>query len=222
MWCIGKITAPYRERMYGLCDLYGRPHDPQEPVVCLDEKSKQMLQCSRPDIGTRPGRDGHDARQDYEYRRGGTCNIFVAVEPRGGHRETQVTARRTKVDFVHFVRGLLTGVYAAVRKVHLVVDNLNTHFAASFHEVLGAGEATALLHRIEFHYTPKHASWLNMAELEIGIMERQCTGTRLGCAADVARELASWQQQRNAEQRGIKWGFSRADADRKLGRHYVT
>jgi hypothetical protein len=174
MWCIGKLTTQYRERMYDLCDLYARPHDPQEPVVCLDEKSKQLLQPSRPDLAAQPGPDGHQARQDYEYRRRGTCNIFVAVEPRGGRRETQVTARRTKVDFVHFVRGLLDGVYAGVRKLHLVLDNLNTHFAPSFAEVLGPDQAAVLLQRIEFHYTPKHASWLNMAELEIGIMERQC------------------------------------------------
>lgn len=218
MWCVGKITAEYRERMYALCELYARPYDPEEPVVCLDEKSKQLLESSRPDIAERPGQI---AKQDYEYRRRGTCNIFVAVEPKGGHREAHVTGRRTKVDFVEFVSGLVTKVYLGARKLHLVLDNLNTHFRSSFEEVLGAA-ATSILDRIEFHYTPKHASWLNMSELEIGIMERQCTAQRLSNQSEVAAEVTAWQNRRNAENRQINWTFTRADADRKLGRHYVT
>jgi hypothetical protein len=218
MWCIGKITAEYRERMDALCDLYARPYDPQEPVVCLDEKSKQLLQSSRLDI---PARPGQTAKQDPEYRRRGTCNIFLAVEPKGGHREARVTARRTKVDFVQFVCGLLTVAYVGVRKLHLVLDNLNTHFRSSFEEVLGTA-AVATLERVEFHYTPKHASWLNMSELEIGIMEKQCTGKRLGNRSQVADEVAAWQNSRNAQRRGINWTFTREDADRKLARHYIT
>jgi hypothetical protein len=219
MWCIGKITAEYRERMYALCDLYARPYHPQEPVVCLDEKSSQLLACSRPDLDPRPGRE---AKQDYEYVRRGTRNLFVAVEPLGGHREVAVTARRTKVDFVGFVAGLLQTVYAGVRKVHLVLDNLNTHFRASFEEVLGVAPAAVLLNRIEFHYTPKHASWLNMAELEIGILNRQCLGRRFANAELLVAEVAAWRRRRNDEHQGIRWGFTRQDADRKLGRHYVT
>jgi len=219
MWCIGKITAEYRERMYGLCDLYARPYDPQEPVVCLDEKSAQLLASSRADLVAQPGQI---AKQDYEYVRKGTRNLFVAVEPKGGHRDVAVTARRTKADFVHFVQGLRQNAYAGVRKLHLVLDNLNTHFRSSFEQVLGAAAAAALLERVEFHYTPKHASWLNMAELEIGIMDRQCTGRRLESAALLASEVAAWQNRRNEEHRGIQWKFTRQDADRKLSRHYVT
>jgi hypothetical protein len=219
MWCVGKITAEYRERMYALCDLYARPYDRQEPVVCLDEKSSQLLACSRPDLDPRPGRE---AKQDYEYVRRGTRNLFVAVEPLGGHREVAVTARRTKVDFVGFVTSLLQTAYAGVRKMHLVLDNLNTHFRASFEEVLGVAPAAALLNRIEFHYTPKHASWLNMAELEIGILNRQCIGRRFANAELLVAEVAAWQRRRNDEHHGIRWGFTRQDADRKLGRHYVT
>ena len=218
MWCIGQITSEYRQRMYALCDLYARPYDPQEPVVCLDEKSKQLLACSRPEIQAKPG---HSAKQDYEYRRKGTRNIFVAVEPKGGHREAAVTARRTKVDFVRFVEGLLSTVYAGARTLHLVLDNLNTHFRTSFEEVLGPA-AVPLLERLEFHYTPKHASWLNMAEVEIGIMERQCTGRRLNSEGLLASEVAVWQQRRNENKWGIEWTFTRQDADRKLGRHYVA
>lgn len=134
MWCIGHLSVEYRQRMEALCELYARPYDAQEPVVCLDEKSKQLLTASRPDLAAQPGQV---AKQDYEYRRQGTCNLLVAVEPKGGHREVGVTARRTKAEFVQFVCGLLSTVYAGVRKLHLVVDNLNTHFAASFEQVLG-------------------------------------------------------------------------------------
>jgi hypothetical protein len=222
MWCIGRINAQYRERMYALCDLYARAHDPDEPVVCVDEKSKQVLAASRPDIPARPGLGGHDARQDYEYARRGRRNIFMAVEPKGARREVQVSARRTKIDFVNFICGLLDGIYATVRKVHLVVDNLNTHFPKCFVEVLGPDRACEVLRRIEFHHTPKHASWLNMAELEIGIMERQCTGRRFESKEELIEELAHWQQERNELNIGINWGFSRQDADRKLSRHYVA
>jgi hypothetical protein len=134
MWCIGHLSVEYRQRMEALCELYARPYDAQEPVVCLDEKSKQLLTASRPDLAAQPGQV---AKQDYEYRRQGTCNLLVAVEPKGGHREVGVTARRTKAEFVQFVCGLLSTVYAGARKLHLVVDNLNTHFAASFEQVLG-------------------------------------------------------------------------------------
>jgi len=219
MWCIGKITTEYRERMYALCDLYALPYNPREPVVCVDEKSAQVLASSRADLEARPGQI---AKQDYEYVRKGTRNLFVAVEPRGGHREVAVTLRRAKVDFVKFVGGLVTTVYAGARKLHLVLDNLNTHFRVCFEDVLGPAAAAALLEHVDFHYTPKHASWLNMAELEIGIMERQCTGRRLASTNLLISEVAAWQQQRNIEKHGIQWRFTRQDADRKLGRHYIT
>jgi hypothetical protein len=219
MWCIGRLTAEYRERMYALCELYARPYDGQQPVVCVDEKSKQLLASSRPALEAKPGQV---VKEDYEYERRGTCNLFVAVEPKGGHREVAVTNRRTKTDFVHFICGLLNTVYAQVQLLHLVLDNLNTHFRAAFEEVLGVEGAVGVLARIQFHYTPKHASWLNMAELEIGIMEKQCTGRRIEDQPLLANEIAAWQHRRNVEKRGINWRFKREDADRKLGRHYVT
>ena len=165
---------------------------------------------------------GSPTKEDYEYRRKGTCNIFVAIEPKGGQRQAKVTARRTKVDFVGFVRKLVESVYAGAQKVHLVLDNLNTHFRASFEEVMGAEQAQAFLTRVEFHYTPKHASWLNLAELEIGIMERQCTGRRMGSFGLIATEIAAWQNRRNREHRKIEWTFTQQDADQKLARHYVS
>ena len=166
MWCIGRITAEYRERMYDLLGLYAKPYDPREPVVCLDEKSKQLLEQTRQPL---PATPGQVAKEDYEYKRAGTRNLFVAVEPKAGHREVEVTRQRTKPDFVAFVQYLAQEVYTQARKIHLVLDNLNTHFRASFEEVMGLEAAGVLLSRLEFHYTPKHASWLNMAEIEIGI-----------------------------------------------------
>jgi hypothetical protein len=219
MWCIGKITAEYRERMENLLALYARPYNPKEPVVCLDEKSKQLLAQTRKPIVARPGTV---AKEDYEYRRAGTRNIFVAVEPKGGQRQIEVTARRTKVDFVGFVGRLVEKVYAGAEKIHVVLDNLNTHFRQSFVAVLGAAPAAALLARVEFHYTPKHASWLNMAEIEIGIMDRQCTGGRLASEALLQSEVAAWEQRRNAEGKGIAWKFTQQEADKKLSRHYVN
>jgi hypothetical protein len=219
MWCIGKLTAEFRERMYEIIEVYQRPYDAAEPVVCLDEKSKQLLEQTRRPIAGQPGAV---AKEDYEYKRAGTRNLFVAVEPKGGQRQVSVTARRTKVDFVSFVGHLVQGVYAKAQKIHLVLDNLNTHFRASFVEVLGELQATALLARVQFHYTPKHASWLNMAEIEIGILERQCIGRRIGTEATLRSEVAAWQQRRNQAQEKILWTFTRQKADEKLSPHYVS
>ncbi len=219
MWCIGKMTTEFRERMYDVLDLYKRPYDASEPVICVDEKSKQLLEPTRRAISARAGTV---AKEDYEYKRAGTRNLFVAVEPKGGQRQVLVTARRTKVDFVSFVGHLVEGVYVSVTKIHLVLDNLNTHFRKSFVEVLGEARAAAMLQRVQFHYTPKHASWLNMAEIEIGIMERQCTGRRLGNEPLLRSEVAAWQQQRNEAKRRIEWSFTRQDADTRLSHHYVA
>lgn len=204
--------------MYGLLELYARPYTKQEPVVCIDEKSKQLLKDTRSPLPLKPG---VPAKQDYEYKRAGTCTLFVAVEPKGERRVVDVTGRRTKVDFVNVVCRLLKDVYAGARKVHVVLDNLNTHFRSSFEDTLGHEAAAALLRRVEFHHTPKHASWLNMAEIEIGILERQCLGRRLKDRDTITVEVAAWQQRRNADHCGIAWSFTRQDADRKLGRHYV-
>jgi hypothetical protein len=219
MWCIGRITAEYRERMYDLLGLYAQPYDPTEPVICLDEKSKQLLEQTRRPIPAAP----HEvAKEDYEYKRAGTRNLFVAVEPKAGHREVEVTRRRTKPDFVAFVQYLAQEVYAQARKIHLVLDNLNTHFRASFEQVMGLEAAAVFLSRLEFHYTPKHASWLNMAEIEIGILDRQCTGCRIGDEARLRSEVLAWEERRNQEHRRIEWKFSRQEADQKLSRHYVS
>ena len=219
MWCIGKLTQEYRRRMYDVLDVYARPYREREPVICIDEKSKQLVRDSRTSL---PMKAGAPTKFDYEYVREGTCNVFVAVEPKGGRRVVKVTERRTKSDFVSFVQRLLQQTYASARKVHLVLDNLNTHFRSCFEDVLGRSAATALLRRVVFHHTPKHASWLNMAEVEISILDRQCLGRRLMDQATARREVNAWQRKRNAERRGIEWTFSRQDADRKLRHHYVS
>jgi DDE superfamily endonuclease len=219
MWCIGRITEEYRQRMYDVLGLYAKAYDAAEPVVCLDEKSKQLLEQTRRPL---PAGPGHLVKEDYEYRRAGTRNLFGAVEPQAGHREVAVTQRRTKRDFVEFVRHLAEVVYAGARRIHLVLDNLNTHFRGSFEEVMGLEAASAFLARVQFHYTPKHASWLNMAEIEIGILERQCTGRRIGEERRLRSEVLAWEQRRNQAQCRIEWKFTRQDADQKLSRHYVT
>jgi hypothetical protein len=218
MWCIGTLTLEYRLRMYELLELYARPLDPREPVVCIDEKSLQLLARSRAPL---PIAQGAPHKEDYEYVRRGTSNLFVAIEPRGGHREISVTDHRCKDDFVHFIAALLTGAYAIAKRVHLVLDNLNIHFRKCFVDVLGQRTAAKLLRRVEFHYTPKHASWLNMAEIEIGILSRQCLNRRMPNRGCLQFEVDKWQRARNAARRTIEWKFTRQDADRKLGAHYV-
>jgi hypothetical protein len=219
MWCIGKITQEYRQRMYALLALYAKPLNKLEPVICIDEKSMQLLSESRAPLPMRPG---IPAKHDYEYVRRGTVNLFVAVEPKAGWRHVSVTARRAKPDFVAFVSELLHGAYAGARRVHLVLDNLNTHFRKSFEDVLGTQAATKLLRRVRFHYTPKHASWLNMAEIEIGILSKQCLDRRLPDVSTLTTEVIAWQRERNARSCIIEWGFTRKDADCKLSKHYVS
>jgi hypothetical protein len=219
MWCIGALTEEYRQRMYNVLELYARPLSRSEPVICIDEKSLQLIGNSRAPL---PMAQRAPAKQDYEYTRNGTTNLFVAVEPKAGQRIVSVTDHRGKVDFVAFIKELLTGAYAKARRVHLVLDNLNTHFRKCFEDVLGQRAAAKLLSRVQFHYTPKHASWLNMAEIEIGILSRQCLDRRIESRHMLRSEVDAWQQARNALQRTIEWKFTRQDADTKLGRHYVS
>lgn len=220
MWCIGKITAVYRERMYDLLDLYAKPYNPKQPVICTDEKSKQLLQNKKSPIPLTPGRT---ERYDYEYRRNGTRNIFVAVEPKAGWRKAVMTRHRKKPDFARFIRDLIkVRRYRTVDKIHLVLDNLNTHFPASWSENFPQQVAERILKKIEFHYTPTHASWLNMAEIELSVMERECLGgRRIPDETALRRELAAWETRRNKAKRKIEWRFTQQDADQKLGKHYI-
>lgn len=210
------MDEEYTARMYDLLRLYAEPYDPKRPVICFDEKSKQLLGHVK-----KPLR-GKVTREDYNYERNGTRNIFMAVEPKGGKRCTEVTEQRKKENFARFIRRLADEQYPGADTLRLVMDNLNTHNESSFYETFDEDEAKRVLKKLEFHYTPKHASWLNMAEIEIGILERQCLGRRLMDRATARREVAAWEHRRNAERRGIDWTFTRQDADRKLSRHYVS
>ena len=188
-------------------------------MICIDEKSLQLIAHSRPPVPMAPSAP---AKQDYECVRKGTTNLFVAVEPKAGQRVVSVTDHRGKTDFVGFVQALLTQTYAAARRIHLVLDNLNIHFRKCFDDVLGRRAAGKLLRRVSFHYTPKHASWLNMAEIEIGILSRQCLDRRIPNAQLLQHEVNAWQTERNVRRKTIEWQFTRQDADQRLGHHYVS
>ena len=218
MWCIAAITLQYRTRMYDLLDLYGRKYNAQYPVVCVDEKSKQLLEDKRTIIPMKPG---SPEKFDGEYKRMGTQNIFVAVEPLAGKRYIKVTDQRKKVDFAHFIKELMPR-YPKAKKIRLVADNLNTHFESSFYETFDAPQAKMLLEKIEFHYTPKHGSWLNMAEIEINMMDRECLNRRIGQKDILKKEISSWAKQRNKEKKKIKWTFTKQKADKKLSKYYVA
>ncbi len=213
MWCMPKLTPEYIERMEHLLDLYAKPYDEKEPIVCIDEKSKQLLQNVRSPIDA----SEHAYRKvDYEYKRNGTRNIFCAVEPRGGRRRIAVTKRRTKADFAEFVRDLVDAGYARAKKVHIVCDNLNTHFAASFKETFDEIEAERVLSRIEFHYTPKHASWLDMAEVELSILSRTAIRGRVPTEEQLVSRIATFERDRNGRKATINWKFTKEDARRAL------
>ncbi len=204
--------------MYDILDLYEEPYDAKRPVIGTDEKPKQLIEDARKPISATPGRI---AKEDYEYVRKGTANVFVAVEPKGGRRITRVTRRRTKKDFAFFVKDVVDVQYPHADVVRIVLDNLNTHFEKSFYESLGEAEARRVLSKVEFHYTPKHASWLNVAEIEIGVMDAQCTGTRIKDVGLLTREVAAWTKRRNEQRKMINWTFTKQKADEKLSKHYT-
>ena len=219
MWCIQEITEEYRTRMYRLLELYQQEYNPLEPLVCMDEKSKQLLEDSRQPIKAKPGKL---EKYDYEYRRKGTSNIFLAVAPKGGVRIVKVTDTRTKEDFAYFIEDLVDKHFRKAKYIQLVLDNLNTHFEKSLIETFGKRKATRLLKKIKFIYTPKHGSWLNMAEIEINIMDRQCTGGRIESKEILISNVMIWSKERNDRQCDIEWKFTRQDADKKLSKHYVA
>ena len=177
MWCIQILDAVFRELMYDILDLYEEPYDPKRPIVNVDEKPKQLLGDKRKSIPMRPG---CSEKYDYEYIRKGTANIFVAVEIKAGKRFTQVTKRRTMKDFAVFIQKLVDEEYPDAEVIRIIADNLNTHKIKSFYKTFSEDEANRILSKIEFHYTPKHSSWLNAAEIEINIMDVECIGRRIG------------------------------------------
>jgi hypothetical protein len=203
--------------MEDVLDLYEEPYDPQYPKVCLDEKPVVLHADVQPPVPVEPGQP---ERVDYEYERRGTRNLFVLVEPLAGWRHVEVTAQRTMHDYAKTVRWLVGEVYPRAEYIRLVQDNLNTHTPAALYETFPPAEARRILHRLEFHYTPKHGSWLNMAEIEIAILERNALSRRLASEAALRRQVLAVETERNAHQRGICWQFTSRDARVKLERLY--
>ena len=205
--------------MEDVLDLYAEPYDPQRPVVCFDETSTQLLADVREPLPAKPGRP---RREDYEYQRVGTRNLFLTCEPRRGWRYVVITRQRTMQDFAHRMRWLVDEAYPDVPVIRLVLDNLNTHRMASLYETYPASEARRIAERLEIHHTPKHGSWLNMAEIEIGVMARQCLDRRIPDWGVLRRETAAWRTQRNWDGIRVDWRFTTADARIKLKSLYPS
>ena len=203
--------------MEDVLNVYQRPRDAQRPLVCLDEFCKQLLAPARVEV---PAQPGQPAREDYEYVRCGMCSAFMAYSPLEGRREVRVSGQRTAVQYAQTIRWLCDEVYPRAEKIVLVQDNLNTHGPASLYEAFAPEEALRLKERIEWHYTPKHGSWLNMAEIEIGVAQRQCLDRRMPDKAVVERELLRWAEARNELNAGTDWQFTTTDARTKLRRLY--
>lgn len=209
--------------MEDVLDVYQRPFDPKRPLVCLDEGSKQLLADSREPLPMQPKQgehSGHPQREDYEYVREGTCSFFMLFAPLLCWRHVAVTERRTAQDFAHVIKELVDGPYADAETIVLVLDNLNTHTPASLYEAFEPAEAKRLADKLEIHYTPKHGSWLNMAEIELSVLGCQCLDRRLPDIATLTQEIAAWEKARNAAQRTVHWQFTTADARIKLAKLY--
>ena len=205
--------------MEDVLDLYAEPYDPQRPKVNFDETSKQLIKETRHPLEARPGQP---ARFDYEYERNGTRNLFLFTEPQAGFRHINVTEQRTMKDFAHQMKWLVDECYPQAEVVRVVLDNLNTHKAASLYEAFAPEEARRIIKKLEFHYTPKHGSWLNMAEIELSVLQRQCLARRIPDKATLVHEVAAWEKQRNGQQATIDWRFSIAEAREKLNRLYPS
>ncbi len=217
MWCVPKVDGEYVARMEDVLDLYAEPPDPKYPVVCLDESPVQLIGEVREPIAAAPGQI---ERVDYEYRRCGTVNLFVAVDAHRPWRKVSVTQKRTAQDYAERLRELVDVDYPDATCIRVVQDNLSTHTPGALYETFPAPEAHRILERLEFHDTPKHASWLNMVEIEIGVLKGQCLDRRIGDRAELEREIAAWERRRNASGARVKWMFTTEKARAKMGRAY--
>lgn len=218
-WCIPEASAAFVANMENVLDVYEQPYNPLEPVVCFDESSKQLIADVRPSSLPQPGQV---ARQDSEYQRNGTANLFMCFEPLAAWRHITVTDHRTRQDFAHQIRFLVDTVYPQASCIHLVLDNLNTHSAASLYDTFSPAEANRLLKRLSFHYTPKHGSWLNMAEIEFSVLSRLALDQRIPTISDLIRIVARFEADRNAKAASVNWRFTTADARIKLARLYPS
>ena len=205
--------------MEDVLEVYTRPYDPLRPQVCMDETSKQLLRETRQSLPVEPGRP---EREDYEYERGGVANVFMFMEPLAGRRWVDITERRTKTDWAQQIKELVEERYPQAERIVLVMDNLNTHSPASLYEAFDPEEAKRLAEKLEIHYTPKHGSWLNMAEIELSVLSRQCLERRVPDFETLSAEAHAWQQRRDEKGVRIDWRFSTDDARIKLKRLYPS
>jgi transposase len=217
MWCIPQVDGEYVARMEDVLDLYAEAPDPSRPVVCLDESPVQLIGEVRQPIPARPGRL---ERYDYEYRRNGTVNLFVLLDVHRPWRKVKLTERRTAKDYAQCMRDLVDIHYPDAEIIRVVQDNLSTHSAGALYQTFPPAEARRILRRIEFHYTPKHASWLNMVEIEIGVLRGQCLARRIDDPKQLRREISAWERQRNAARSRIKWMFTTEKARAKMRSAY--
>lgn len=215
-WCIPEVSAEFVAPMEDLLDLYAEPYDPVRPVVCFDESPKQLIGEVREPIPPQPGAP---ARQDTEYKRNGVRNLMMICEPKRGWRDVLIMQRRTKIDFAHAMRHIVE-CYPDAEVIRVVLDNLNTHKTASLYEAFAPEEARAIARKLEFHYTPKHGSWLNIAELELAVLSNMCLSQRIADEETLRREVEANVRERSAKAIPIKWKFSTQDARRKLARLY--
>jgi transposase len=217
MWCIPHVDGEYVARMEDVLDLYAETPDPARPLVCFDETPVQLIGEVRQPV---PAQPGQRERYDYEYRRNGTVNLFVIFDPHRGWRNVKVTDRRAAVDYAHCMRELVDVHYPDAACIRVVQDNLSIHKPGALYEAFAPAEARRILRRLEFHFTPKHASWLNMVESEISVLQRQCLGRRIDDPKRLRNEIATWQRRRNKSRASIKWMFTTDKARAKLGRAY--
>lgn len=217
MWCIPKVDADFVARMEDVLALYAEPADARRPVVCFDETPRQLIGEARVPVRAEPGKR---RRCDYEYVRNGTANVFLFVDVNRPWRHAKVTDQRTCIDFAECMRDLVDEHYPEAERIRVVLDNLSAHSAAALYQRFAPAEARRILNRLEFHFTPKHASWLNMVEIEIGVMVSQCLDRRIATKATLVAEIAAWERRRNAERASIEWMFTVERAREKLGRAY--
>jgi transposase len=219
-WCIPpKANAAFVCQMEAILALYAQPVDPARPLVCMDEVPKQMLADIRDPL---PAEPGQPKRVDFEYQRHGSANLFMFFEPFGGQRQVQVRTTRTRLDWALAMRRLADEYYPEAEKIVVVLDNLNTHTPAAFYLAFEPAEARRLVERFEFHFTPKHGSWLNMAEIELSVLARQCLRRRISDQEVLAQEVQAWVQERNSKIVKVDWRFATADARIKLKRLYPS
>lgn len=217
-WCIPpKEDAAFVCNMEDVLEVYKRPYDPKRPLICMDEMPKQLLADTREAIAVGPG---YPARSDYEYQRKGVADLFILFEPLQGKRHIQVEKQRRRIEWAQVMKHLADELYPEAEIIVVVMDNLNTHTPAAFYQIDEPEEARRLIQRFEFHFTPKHGSWLNMAEIELSALARQCLDRRLPDIETLLREVQAWQDQRNSEVVKVQWQFTTADARIKLHHLY--